>query len=217
MLKRSMLVLSTLCLLATAASAGQQPVGARSPGAPVNIKVVSVANKGANPPYDKLLIETLEVSYDSASPYRDSKPEHIARLNEAVTEAISTAVGERFTVVTEPGPRVLRVHAAISDIRAEEKRKRVLSYTPFGFVKRRLDRATGRNFVLLSATVEVELFDSVSGERLAGAADAADAGDHPKAGGDELSFRTLVAKVGGWTQRLVSQVATPDSRTARAD
>ena len=212
---RLILVVSALCLLASAASADQQPVGTGS-AARVDVNIVPPTGEGLLLPYDKLLIETLDVSYDSASLYQTLKPEHLARLNEAASLAIRTAVGERFTLVSEPGLGVLRLHAAISEIRAEEKQKRFFSYTPFGLVKRRIDRATGRNFVLLSATVKVQLFDSVSGQRLAAVTAPVDGSKGTRSNDGDLSFRTLVAKLGGLTQRLVSEFTKPDSRSARA-
>jgi Domain of unknown function (DUF6597)/Protein of unknown function (DUF3313) len=68
------------------------------------------------PVYDRLLIEAVQVSYDEMSSYRGLKPQQVARLNAAVVEAIRAAVGDRFTLVSEPGPGVLRVGPAIVDL-----------------------------------------------------------------------------------------------------
>jgi hypothetical protein len=89
--------------------------GASSPGtgAPPELEIVPQGPESiAALPYDKLLIEEIEISYDATSPYRRLKPQHEARITEAAMQAIRAAVGERFTVVEEPGPGVLCVRAA---------------------------------------------------------------------------------------------------------
>ncbi len=159
-------------------------------------------------PYDKLLIDDVVIAYDEQSPYQGLKPAQIERIKAATAEALRKTFGERLTIVAEPGPGVLLIRPAITDILAEEKTKHFWSYTPFGFAKGKIDTATGKNFVLLSATVEVEVLDSDTGQQLAAIADLT-AGDVVDGDYRELSFRTLVAKVCEWTQVLVSDLAGP--------
>ena len=197
---------AALFAIATGATAAETRRGV--PTLPVVVQVVTAPAASA---YDRLLIEDVRVSYDESSSYRGLKPQLLARLNAAVTEAIRAAVGDRFTIVSEPGPGVLLVRPAIVNVHAERKVKHFWSYTPFGFIKGRVDTAAGRDFVLESATVEVQLLDSVSERELAAAADlTADGTD------ETLSLRTLVAKVGEWTQRLVVQLGQRSSLTANA-
>jgi hypothetical protein len=159
--------------------------------------------------YDKVLIEDLTISYDESSTYKGFTPAQQERIGEAAAAAIRAAIGEYFTVASEPGPGVLRVRPAITGVRAEAKKKRFWSYTPFGFVKGRIDSATGKNIALLSATAEIELLDGESGDCLAAVADL-NGGYEDAADMEEYaSFRTVVAKLGGWTHRLVKQVAAP--------
>jgi Protein of unknown function (DUF3313) len=200
---------ATFCALAATVTAAEKRHAA--PAVPLLPVVAQVVTAPSGTVYDRLLIDDIEVAYDESSSYRNLKPEHLARLNAAVVEAIRRAVGTRYTLTGEPGPGVLRVHPAIVDLHAERKAKHFWSYTPFGFVKGRIDTATGRNFVLESATVEVQLFDSVTGRELAAAADlTADSAT------EELSFRTLIAKVGEWTVRLVGQVEQRTELSASA-
>jgi Protein of unknown function (DUF3313) len=180
------------------------PVGADE--APPGLRIAAPVDASA---YTKVLIDDVRVVYDEASPYRKLKPAQAKRINEAALEAIRAAIGQRYAVVDAPGPDVLRVRAAIIDVQAIEKPKRFWSYTPFGFIKGRIDAATGRNFVLLAAQVDVRLLDSVTDAPLAAVADLAVGSGNP----DELSFRTLIQTIGGFTHRLVGEVAALSANT----
>jgi hypothetical protein len=173
----------------------------RSPAGALEI----VPQSGGALPYDKLLIDDVEISYHPASPYGALEEKLEARIGAAAAEAIRAAVGEHLIIVAEPGTGVLRVRAAITNVNAERKARRFWSYTPFGLVKGRIDAATGRDFRLVSATVEVALYDAASGRQLAAVADVT--GDDLGHVDGDLSFRTLVAKIGGWTRRLLGDLA----------
>jgi uncharacterized protein DUF3313 len=121
--------------------------------------------------YDKLLIDDVDLSYDAASPLQTLTKAEARRIREAARAALTSAGQERFTIVAEPGPGVLRVHASISGIDAAKKGKHFWTFTPVGFVKSRVDVAGGADFVLRAATVRIAVSDAVSGELLPASAD----------------------------------------------
>jgi hypothetical protein len=202
------LIFAALSALGATSTFGASRVEVGASAAPgPNVLVYSKADVGPRT-YEKVLIEDVRISYDESSAYKDFTPAQQERIREAAAAAIRAAIGERFAIVTEPGPGVLRVRPAITGVRAEEKKKRFWTYTPFGFVKGRVDAATGKNIALLSATAEIELLDAESGECLAAVADL-NAGYESATSQEYASFRAVVAKLGGWTHRLVKQVAAP--------
>jgi hypothetical protein len=202
------LFLAALSALGTVTAFGASLLedGGAAPGP--NVAVYSKADLRLRT-YEKVLIEDVRISYDESSAYKGFTPAQQEKIREAAGAAIRAAIGERFAIATDAGPGVLRVRPAITGVRAEEKKKRFWTYTPFGFVKGRIDAATGKNIALLSATAEIELLDGESGECLAAVIDL-NAGYESDAASEEFaSFRAVVAKLGGWTHRLVKQVAAP--------
>ena len=67
-----------------------------------------------------------------------------------------------MAVINESGEGVLYVRAALVDLRLEEKSRGLLSFTPVGMVA----NAMTDNFSLKDAKLEIEVYDSVSQERL---------------------------------------------------
>ena len=199
----TILLLCACGILTTTAAAGPEASGAGRPASAAAIEILPHSIDAL--PYDKLLIEPVEISYDAASPYQGAKHDRDTRIGEAAAKAIRTAVGEKLKIVDEPGPGVLRVRAAITNVYGEPKPKTFLSYTPFGLIKTRVDAAKARDFVLISATIQVALYDGESGRPLAAVADFT--GDDARSADADLSFRTLVAKVSGWTRRLMVDLA----------
>jgi hypothetical protein len=143
--------------------------------------------------YRKLYIEEMQFRYAPGSADLGIDASHRTRLAESARESLLRAVGDRFEIVTVPGPGVLQLRTGITDIRIEHKRRNLLSFTPIGLVKQGVEAATGNDTVLRGATVEAELLDS-SGERLMSVTDpsaaVAAADGHGKASWKEVS-RTL--------------------------
>jgi hypothetical protein len=146
--------------------------------------------------YTKALIEDLQLRYDDASPIKDFDSEQAQRLRAAALEELRATIAERFEVVTVAGPGVIRVRAAITGIRAEEKRKRFWQYTPVGLIKTRVDAASGANVALRAATVELEIVDAASGERLGGAI----------VPDEDASWRRVIATVGAWAHVVIDKI-----------
>lgn len=153
--------------------------------------------------YDKLLLDDFAFSYADDSTYKDFSVDERQRIVAAARESLQKAVGGKFEIVTQPAPGVLRVRAALTDIRAAKKSKNLLSFTPVGLIKQGVDAATGMDVVLRTVTAEAELSDALSGERLLAIADrgAGQQGDSSKASWSEVR-NTL----DGWAQQLARQL-----------
>lgn len=116
--------------------------------------------------YSKLYIEEIQFQYAADSVENGMNQSQKARITQSARESLLQGLGGRFKIVDSPGPGVLRLRTAIIDIRLEHKRRNLLSFTPVGLVKQGVEAATGHDMVLRGATVEADLLDSVSGERL---------------------------------------------------
>lgn len=163
--------------------------------------------------YDKVLVDGVEVSYDAASPLQSLNDNETQRVLAAVRAALGNAAGARFTFVDEPGPGVLRVHATIAGVDAAKKAKRAWRFTPVGLIKTRVDAASGADFVLRAAHVEVELFDAQSGQSLGTSVAATDGTD--AAPSEAASLPELLAVLEAKARPLFADIG-PQARAGAA-
>ena len=66
--------------------------------------------------YKKLLIDRIKVWYKEDSDYKGIDPDELKALTDYFQQAIVKAVGNDYEVVMEPGPDVLRVRIAVTDV-----------------------------------------------------------------------------------------------------
>jgi hypothetical protein len=110
--------------------------------------------------YTKLMIDPVTVYYGRASKVQPIKPEELKKLADYFRSEAIEAVKDAYPVVDKPGPDVLRIRAAITDLK---------SANPWMNLA-----ATAAVFMPVDmggAAMEAEFIDSQTGERLAGVVD----------------------------------------------
>jgi hypothetical protein len=82
-----------------------------------------------------VLIDQPEIHISPASPYTGAKPSTLTAIAEAMRADLTSALNKGgYNVVTEPGPNILMVRVALTDIYLQAKERGILEYTPIGFV-----------------------------------------------------------------------------------
>jgi len=113
--------------------------------------------------YDALMFDRVSVWLSPEAETRDVDPAVFKKMSDYFRHALVKAVEDGYTVVDQPGPNVIRVRAAITDVEPSDPVAKALSVDNIG---------TG------GAEAEIELLDSMSSERLAAAVDRRQ-GDQP--------------------------------------
>lgn len=136
------------------------------------------ANFGA---YDKVLLDPVAMHARSESSLSKISPENLQVLEDYLYAALRRELGKVYTIVDGPGPGVLRVRAAITEVRGAKVPMNILStVSPQAQV---LDRAkklgTGTYSFAGRAAVEGEVTDSLTGKRLIAAVDERVGGKAP--------------------------------------
>ncbi len=106
--------------------------------------------------YDSIMFDRVSVWLSPEAEVRDVDPAVFKKMSDYFLNALIGAVEEGYTVVDQPGPNVLRVRAAITDVEPSNPVAKAMSVDNIG---------TG------GAEAEMELLDSMSSERLAAAVD----------------------------------------------
>lgn len=133
--------------------------------------------------YNAVMVEQPEFFIAADSPYRGVKARQLDVLGEALRNGFSTGLAKEYFVVERPGAGVLYVRVALTNLMLKRARMGVTDYLPVGLVTMPVRRAASTDISkkasLRGMVLEMEVFDSVTGERLVAIIDSrgADAND----------------------------------------
>lgn len=143
------------------------------PGADDEAALVYV-KPGANfEPYSKIMFERIVVSLSPSSESRELDPTILKELTDYYQNALHEAVKDGYEVVDQPGPDVLWVRVAITDVEPSNPTANTMSsIIPVGLAVSAAAKATtDANLGTGEAATEMEVLDSMTKERLAAAVD----------------------------------------------
>jgi hypothetical protein len=120
--------------------------------------------------YTAVMVDQPVVHFSPDSEIKGMKPDDLRALAENIRDALSARLAEGgYTVVEQPGPGVLYLRLALTDLIVKNKQRRLLSYTPVGFVVKTAADAVRETFDkvdFIEVTLQAEIIDSVSSEAL---------------------------------------------------
>jgi hypothetical protein len=122
--------------------------------------------------YNAVLVDQPEIFIAADSKYKGAKGDQLKALADvARLAAIERLEAGGFTIATEPGPDVLYMRWAITDLYLQKKKRGVLSFTPLGMVvhatKGAATRDLWKKIDIAELSMELEVSDLVTGEILA--------------------------------------------------
>jgi hypothetical protein len=117
--------------------------------------------------YNRVMIDPVVIWYNKDSHYKGIHPEVVARLANDFHQAAIVALQDRYPLVLEPGPDVLRIRAAITDVVATKPALNTATFVGPGRQVSMLSKlTTGKHLFVGEASIEVEFLDSQTNERL---------------------------------------------------
>jgi hypothetical protein len=176
------LFLAAVLLLSGCAASGMKDVkqtgflgdyGQLQPGGDDRAALIYV-NPGVDfKPYTKLMFERVSVFLSPTSERREIDPTILKELTDFYQNALLEAVKDGYEVVDQPGPDVLWVRVAITDVVPSNPTSNTLSsIIPIGMVVAGATKAVSdANLGTGEAATEMEVLDSMTKERLAAAVD----------------------------------------------
>jgi hypothetical protein len=119
------------------------------------------------------MFERILVALSDEAEYKGIDPALLTELAEYYQNALFDAVKGGYEIVDQPGPGVLRVRVAITDLKPSKPISNTLSsIIPVGMVVAGATKAaSGDNLGTGEAATEIDILDSLTGERLAAAVD----------------------------------------------
>jgi hypothetical protein len=121
--------------------------------------------------YDGIMIDSVTLWHDSETSELSEEDQQM--LTDFFYQSLHEALGKDFQVVDSPGPRVMRLRAALTEAKgARVVMNSVTSIVPqFRLLSSLLGRATDTAPWVGKATAEVEITDSMTGTRLVAGVD----------------------------------------------
>ena len=87
------------------------------------------------PKFNSVMVDQPEIFLADDSKYKGAKPDHLKQLADTARLAIIERLEDGgWPIVDRPGPNVVYMRWAISDLYLKKKKRGFLSYTPIGFV-----------------------------------------------------------------------------------
>jgi hypothetical protein len=120
--------------------------------------------------YNSVMVDQPEILISPNSDYKGAKPDDLVAIATMMRESLSsrlTAGG--YGVTQTPGPGVIYLRLALTDLQMKKKKRGVLGYTPIGFVAKPFIDAMKdlmEKYDIMSMAIQAELTDSQSGEVL---------------------------------------------------
>lgn len=150
--------------------------------------------------YSKVYLDPVLVFYSRDSKYQGIDPNELSAVTEHLRAALKKSLEPKYPIVDAPGPDVIRLRVAITNLMAEKKKRGILGYTPVGFVVGGVKNmaTAGPNIKLVSGTLEAELLDP-SGKQLAVITDPLLAGETKE---EALTWNKIAELLDAAGQRL---------------
>ena len=141
--------------------------------------------------YNKVVIAPIEIFYAPDAKYKGIKPDQLKALADAFRATIVNELEPKYPVITKPGADVMLLRIAITNVYAQKKKRRLRNYTPIGLVVGGIKKLAGKNISIADATIEIEILNSQTNERLGVLIDRQSASPEKKKGAltswDEIS------------------------------
>ena len=150
--------------------------------------------------YNKVMVDQVVFYFKKDAENKAIDPEVMKELADRYDRAVIDALGNAYPIVTEPGPDVMRVRVAITDLQLPNQAINVISSISPGTIGISVIKKgiTGKSPGVGEISMEFELLDSQNNERLAAGVDRRAGGkidSMSKLGNADDSFKF-------WAQRL---------------
>jgi hypothetical protein len=160
-----------------------------------------------------IMIDQPEVHIAADSPFTGAKPADLTAIAEALRSQLVEALTKAgYNVVTAPGPNILLLRTAFTDVYLEKEARGVLGYTPIGFVVGAgVDamESVMQGYNILGITLQAELIDTGSNALIFELV--------AQRGGNQqvITFDQYKKQMQTWGQRLACQVSNSKLPTAQ--
>ncbi len=129
--------------------------------------------------YNRIMLDHVVFFFSGDSKYKGIHADDLTKLADAFHSAVAETLGEAYPLVDKPGPDVMRIRIAITDVVPSKPGLNLITTAmPGGFgVKAVKKVATGSHSFIGNTAMEAEILDSLTNTQIALAMDSREKGD----------------------------------------
>jgi hypothetical protein len=124
--------------------------------------------------YTKLMVTQPQMFLSEENKYKGIQPDQMKLFADRVGMVFTSKMGSVMEIVDKPGPRVLVLNMALTELIMKKKRG-IMGFTPIGAVAHAATsqkeyedlQELAKKIVLKDANLEIEMLDGATGDRLA--------------------------------------------------
>ena len=146
-------------------------------------------------PYDKIMLDPVEVWVSPASEYKGASPDSLKRMSDSFTAAFKKALHPGYTLVDKPGPGVLRIRLAITGVSFAKPPMKPYQVLPIMAVARAVS-----NDVVAVLSGEMQAIDP--SDNVVAAVVTTGTGTQSFSEKQEVTFKELQAITDTWAKNL---------------
>lgn len=151
-------------------------------------------------PYTKLMFDPVQVQVTPGPDEAQVPPDVLQRISGQLQQSMQANLAPAYQIVNQPGPDVLRVRAAITDIEAAKPPKGAIDFMPIKAAFNVTREAAGAGPRVAEMKAEVEVL-SPAGKRVM-AATATRQGDERLPQGDTITWESLQPITDYWARNF---------------
>lgn len=122
--------------------------------------------------YTKAVFNPVEIWYAPDSPYKGIEPDQLKKITDRFYTAMVKAADASKLLTDKPGPGVVLVRAAITNVKATRPKPKWYNYNPIGGIAYGIKRIGYHDVILSEAVMEMEVLDSETGDTLGALVDS---------------------------------------------
>ena len=162
--------------------------------------------------YNKVILDPIEIWYDPSAVYQGINPielnvltdyfhDSIVKALESERDQAGTKLNRSYPVVSQPGPNVLRVRIAITGLNPEKPKRSIGAHSGATYLQMKLNDSIARKISGIETTMEAELLDAQTNERLVAIVDRR-ASDTSALPSGPPSWRFAKSALDYWARKL---------------
>ena len=152
--------------------------------------------------YKGIMVDQPEILISPSSEYKGASPVNLESVANSMRSALTSRLeAGGYNVVDKPGPGVLYVRVALTDLELKKKKRNILEYTPIGAVaKFGMDALKDfqNKFDIMNMVFQMEVVDSVTNKVLGQYVAVRGGGDKPV----RMNFDQVKANMDEFGERL---------------
>ena len=156
--------------------------------------------------YDKVILDSVSIWHSENSQFDDVPKEELDNLAHYLYDAVKKQLEQNWTIVDNPGPGTIRLRMALTEAEGASREMDIVTtyLPPARLISEGTKLTTGTHAFVGDATIELEVLDSISSDRLIAIVDKRSGGKHYEGSTD--NWADIKQACDWWAQKMSTEL-----------